>query len=111
MGWFQLKVEQQDQFCRQELEPRIAQAKAGQRTLFLAAHFVLAPFLGFLWSLTRLFIKAPTGRQRFNVLGALNALTLELITVTNDSYINANTVCELLSKIAQQKFSMPITAR
>ena len=28
-------IEQQDQFRRQELEPRIAQAKAGQRTLFL----------------------------------------------------------------------------
>jgi len=44
------------------------QAQAGQRSLFFvdAAHFVLAPFFGFVWSLTRLFIKAPTGRKRFN---------------------------------------------
>ena len=70
---------------------------------------MLAPFLGFLWSFTRLFIKAPTGRQRFNILAALNALTLELITVTNDSYINADSVCQLLLKMAQRQFTMPIT--
>ena len=29
--------------------------------------------------------------------------------MTNDSYINANTVCELLSKIALQNFPTPIT--
>jgi hypothetical protein len=37
-----------------------------------AAHFVFAPFLGYLWCFVRMFIKAPSGRQRFNVLGALN---------------------------------------
>lgn len=74
-----------------------------------AAHFVLAPFLGFLWSFTRLFIKAPAGRQRYNVLGALNAMTLELITVTNDAYINADSVCKLLEKIAVLALEVPIT--
>jgi len=74
-----------------------------------AAHFVLAPFLGVLWSIKRLFIKAPTGRQRFNVLGALNALTHELITVTNDTYINAESVCELLLKLSTASTGIPIT--
>jgi transposase len=74
-----------------------------------AAHFVLAPFLGYLWSLTRLFVRAPSGRQRFNVLGALNALTHELIMVTNDAYINAESVCELLRKIASLNLKMPVT--
>ena len=74
-----------------------------------AAHFALAPFLGFLWSFTRLFIKAPAGRQRFNVLGALNALTLELVTVTNDAYINAASVCELLAQIAALSLEVPVT--
>ena len=69
----------------------------------------MAPFLGFLWSFTRLFIKAPTGRQRHNVLGALNAMTLELITVTNDAYINAASVCELMGKIAALTQEVPIT--
>jgi len=57
----------------------------------------------------RCFIKAPAGRQRFNVLGALNAVTHELITVTNDAYINATSVCELLRKIAQANVGVPIS--
>ena len=74
-----------------------------------AAHFVLAPFLGYLWSLTRLWLKAPSGRQRFNVLGALNALTHELIMITNDTYITAQSVCNLLWKIARLNLKMPVT--
>jgi len=98
-------------YLDQELEPRLAQAEAGQRAVFFvdAAHFVLAPFLGFLWSLTRVFIQAPAGRQRFNVLGALNAITYELITVTNDSYITAESVCELLHKLAALNLGLPIS--
>jgi transposase len=93
------------------MEPRLAEAQAGTRAVFFmdAAHFVLAPFLGFLWSLTRLFIQAPAGRKRFNVLGALNAISHELITVTNESYITAESVCELLHKLAALKLGVPIT--
>ena len=81
----------QADFLKNEMEPRLTEAKAGKRAVFFvdAAHFVLAPFLGFLWSVVRVFIQAPAGRQRFNVLGALNAITHELITVTNDAYITA----------------------
>jgi transposase len=54
---------------------------------------------GFCGVLPGCVIKAPSGRQRFNVLGALDALTLQLITVTNDCYINALSVCQLLLKL------------
>jgi transposase len=103
--------EAQALYLKQEMEPRLAEAQAGQRVVFFvdAAHFVLAPFLGFLWSLTRLFIPAPAGRQRFNVLGALNAVTHELIMVTNDSYITAESVCELLAKLAALNLGKPVT--
>jgi len=74
-----------------------------------AAHFVLAPFLGYLWSTVRLFLKAPSGRQRLNVLGALNAVTHELITVINDVYINSQSVCDLLWKIARLNLQTPVT--
>lgn len=74
-----------------------------------AAHFVLAPFLGMLWCFARVFMPAPAGRQRFNVLGALNAITHELVTVTNDTYINADSVCELLRRLAALGLGMPIT--
>lgn len=74
-----------------------------------AAHFVLSAFLGFLWSAARIFIPAPSGRQRFNVLGALNAMTHKMITVTNDTYINAQSVCTLLEKLAALYIGTPIT--
>jgi hypothetical protein len=73
-----------------------------------AAHFVLAPFLGMLWCFTRVFIRAPAGRQRFNVLGAINAITHELITVTNDTYITSESVCELLMQLARLNLTVPI---
>ena len=74
-----------------------------------AAHFVLSAYLGFLWCFTRVLVRAPSGRQRFNVLGALNAVTHQLITVTNDTYINSRSVGELLEKIAGLGLTMPIT--
>jgi transposase len=74
-----------------------------------AAHFVFAPFLGFLWCFVRVFIKAPSGRKRFNVLGALNAISHEVITVTNTGYINAESVCEIFSKIAKKFCDAPIS--
>ena len=70
---------------------------------------MLRAYLGFLWCFVRVFVRAPSGRQRFNVLGALNATTLQLITVTNESYINSTSVGELLEKIAQLGIQMPIT--
>lgn len=101
----------QEAFKTDKLEPVLEEAKAGQRKVFFvdAAHFVLAPFLGFLWSFTRLFIQAPAGRQRFNVLGALDAINHELITITNDSYINAQSVCDLLLKTRLLYPNIPIT--
>jgi transposase len=103
--------DEQATYKAEKLDPRLEEAQAGQRAVFFvdAAHFVLAPFLGFLWSFTRVFVKAPAGRKRFNVLGALNAITHELITVTNDTYINAESVCELLYKLAALNLSVPIT--
>jgi len=103
--------EKQKEFLEQELQPRLTEAQAGKRVVLFvdAAHFVLAPFLGFLWSVVRVFIQAPSGRQRFNVLGALNAITHELITVTNDAYITAESVCALLEKIANLYVALPIS--
>ena len=51
----------QESYKKEKLEPRLEEASLGKRAVFFvdAAHFVLAPFLGYLWSLTRLFIKAP----------------------------------------------------
>ena len=93
------------------MEPRLEEAKAGKRAVFFvdAAHFVWGAFLGFLWCFTRVFIKAPSGRARFNVLGAVNAVTHQLITITNETYITAQSVCELLWKLANLNLDIPIT--
>jgi transposase len=62
-----------------------------------------------LWSFSRLFVKGSAGRKRFNVLGALHAVTHELVMVTNDTYITAESVCELLRRIAKMHLQVPIT--
>lgn len=74
-----------------------------------AAHFVHGTFLCCLWSFTRLFVRAASGRQRFNVPGAWNAVTRELVSVTNTTVVNTETMCELLQKIAALKLTGPIT--
>ena len=103
--------DKQEPFLRNEPEPRIKEAKEGKRAVFSvdAAHFVFAPFLGFLWSFARIFIRAPAGRQRFNALAALNIITHELVTVCNDEYICAAPFCDLLLKTAALNLQIPIT--
>lgn len=103
-------VEKQRIFKEESLDPRLKEAKSETRTVFFmdAAHFVLGAFLSYLWCLSRVFVKTPSGRQRFNVLGALNAISKELLTVTNDTYITSIQVCELLELI-KKKTKGPIT--
>ena len=103
-------VQAQKTFKEQFLQPRLDEAVAGLRAVFFidASHFVLAPFLGIVWCFARLFIKAPSGRQRFNVLGALNAVTKELLTVCNDAYITSQQVCQLLDQLAALNLGVPI---
>ena len=105
------KLQEQETFKDEKLMPRLEEAKSGQRVVFFvdAAHFVHGAFLGFVWCFVRLFIPTPSGRKRFNVLGALNAVTHELHTITNQTYINAESVCQLLSQIAALKINVPIT--
>jgi transposase len=104
-------VETQAKFLDEELTPTLDAAQAGKGHVFFvdAAHFVLGTFLCSLWSFTRIFVRAASGRQRFNVLGAWNAVTRELIAVTNTTVVNTLTMCELLRKIAALDLMGPIT--
>ena len=101
----------QAEFLETELKPRLDAAVAGQGHVFFgdAAHLVFGTFLGCMWSFTRLFVRAASGRQRFNVLGAWNAVTRELVAVTNTTVVNTETMCELLRKIAALGLTRPIT--
>ena len=64
-----------------------------------AAHFVHGAFLGSIWSPSRIFIPSPSGRQRFNVLGAINPIGKQIITVEEDKYVNTESVVAILKKI------------
>ncbi len=104
------KITEQEDFQRDELEPRLEEARAGTRKVYFmdAAHFVFRVYLGFLWCFQRIFIPSPSGRKRFNVLGALDALTHKMLTVTNFTYINSRSVCTLLDKIAEANRGLDI---
>ena len=104
-------VATQREFLKTELQPALDAAAAGTGHVFFvdAAHFVFGTFLYCLWSIARIFVRAASGRQRFNVLGAWNAMTRQLIAVTNTTVVNTDTMCELLRKIAAEKLTGPIT--
>ena len=93
------------------MNPRLEEAKEGKRHVFFvdAAHMVYGTFLCCLWSLVRLYVRAASGRQRFNVLGALNAVTQQVLAVSNTTVVNTETMCELLQKIAAQGLVEPVT--
>jgi transposase len=80
---------EQREFLDGRLRPRLRQARRPRRVVCFvdAAHFVHGPLLGYLWCFTRLLIRGPSGRKRFNVLGAIDAVTRELTTVVNDTTI------------------------
>ena len=101
----------QKEFLDAKLEPVLSAARDGQGHVFFvdAAHFVLGMFLCCLWSQSRLFIRSSSGRQRFNVLGAWNAVTHQFISVCNTTVVNQVTFCELLSKISALALTGPIT--
>jgi len=89
-------------FLQEKLGPALADAQAGRRNLFFvdAAHFVQGQFLCCVWCYVRMFLRGASGRRRYNVLGAWNAVTHELIRVTNDTRVSADTMIELLGRIA-----------
>ena len=104
-------VADQAAFLETKLKPVLAAAQAGEGHVFFvdAAHFVFGTFLCYLWSFTRIFVRAASGRQRFNVLGAWNAVTRHLIAVTNTTVVNTETMSELLRKIAALGLTGAIT--
>jgi transposase len=104
-------LERQERFVNDIIEPRMAEAKAGKRAVYFmdASHFVFGPFLAFCWCLARKFIKTPAGRQRYNVLGAVDVIGGRLLAVTNTAYVNAATVCELLAKMAAAHVGQSVT--
>ena len=102
-------VREQREFLDGQLRPRLDAAAAGREHVFFvdAAHFVFGTFLCCLWS--KEVVRAASGRQRFNVLGAWNAVTRELLAITNTTVVNGETMCDLLRAIAARGLVGPVT--
>jgi transposase len=94
----------QEKFLKETIEPAISRAKLNELVLLYmdGVHFVQSAFLGYLWCFCPIFLRSPSGRKRYNILGAYNAMTGALTTVSNDSYITATVVVEMLHKLAKQ---------
>jgi transposase len=95
-------VATQAAFLEDRLEPVLAEAKAGTRDVYFvdAAHFVRGAFLCCLWCAVRMFIRGASGRQRYNILGAWNAVTRTLVRISNTTRISSDTMVDLLVKLA-----------
>ena len=100
----------QAEFLESKLEPLLQAARAGHGQVFFvdAAHFVMGAFLCCVWCWARLLIRGASGRQRYSVLGAWNAVTQELVSITTDATVSAETMCALLVKIAALGLQGPI---
>ena len=100
----------QAKFLETTLEPLLEEARAGKAHVFFvdAAHFVMGSFLCAIWCRVRLFIRGGSGRKRYSVLGAWNAVTQERVSITTDATVSAETMCALLVKIAAQNLLGPV---
>jgi transposase len=100
-GDYSVDPERQKEFLEQELKPLLDKEKNGEGRVFFvdAAHFVMGAFLGMVWCFERLFLPSSSGRKRYNVLGAYSNQDNNLITITNENYINSDTLVELFIKI------------
>jgi transposase len=103
-------ADEQAESLDEKLWPRPRKAQRLRRAVCFvdAAHFVHGAFLGYLWCFVRLLVRGPSGRKRFNVLGAIDAVTHELTTVVNDTVIDAAAVCELLRRLSARYAGRPV---
>jgi transposase len=86
-------------------------AKNGKIALLFvdASHFIMGcDYLGYIYGKVRRFVRTYSGRNRYNVLGALNYVSKKLTTITNDAYITATEVCELIKKVSSEYAGKPI---
>ena len=113
LGLIPAKADEQQQatYLKEKLWPRLKQAQRLKRVVCFvdAAHFVHGPFLGYLWCFVRLLMRGPSGRRRFNVLGAFDAVTHQLTTVCNETTVNAEAIKELLHKLSDRYVGLPLT--
>ncbi|MDR2764350.1 MAG: transposase [Tannerella sp.] len=55
-----------------------------------------------------MFVKASAGRNRINVLGAVNVISKEVITLINTTFIDAAVIISFLSRLKEKHMDKPI---
>lgn len=65
-----------------------------------ASHFLYGGYAGQVWCRERMFV--PPDRKRFNVLGAMHAVTHEVVQVVSDDTINSWSLNELFEKLREK---------
>ena len=97
----------QRNFYESVLKPLMHRAKRKNSAHVLvfmdASHFVHGcDFLGGVYSKVRRFVRTFSGRQRYNVLGAIDFATRKVHTITNTTYITASEICQMLRSLASE---------
>lgn len=89
------------------LTPRLAEAQEGKRHVFFveAAHFVRGAWVGYMWCTARVLLPTPCGRQPLNVLGALHAISHQIIAVVNETCFSSETSLPLSSRTIRSLWS------
>ena len=106
--------EWQAEFWEEVLEPLLKRAKEeGSKVSVLfvdASHFVMGcDFLGRVWCGRRRFVRTLSGRQRYNVLGALDYVTKAVTRVCDDKKMDSARVIALLEKVAEAYAGREVT--
>lgn len=95
----------QRQFVKETLSPLLQKALDRQvpqppRVFFCdAVHPVQGFYTGYIYSSEVHYMRSASGRHRFNMLSALNAVELDLFTVYGSKYVSANTTIELMELV------------
>jgi len=103
--------DEQHEFLGGRLLPRLRAAERGRRSVLFvgAVHLGCGPFPGYLWCPVRLLVPGPSGRKRYNVLAAPDAVTHRVIRVSSHAHINAGSVCASLREVASAGLPGPVT--
>jgi transposase len=105
-----VSVVAQEKWKTEIFEPLLKKAQATEIELVFvdSVHCVLSVFLCFLWSFTRIFVKSSPGRQRLNIVGAVNAISKKITFLTNTTTVNAQTLIEFLTLLRETYLKLPI---
>lgn len=86
------------------MDPLLEEAKQGKVHVYFvdASHFLYGGYTGRFWSMDRVFVRTPPGRQRFNVLGALNAVTHQVVSIVTEGVVNSWSMNDLFTKLREK---------